>query len=233
MNTSLARSTVLGVFLAATGALAQGAPTGSSQVPTGSSQAPTGSTPAPADLPPQPPPADQPSPPPYPPPQPTYAAPYQPPPPAPPPSPGLVRQNAVGPRFAIIPGVFIPSNGSAGFSLGLEGGYGIDLGPVIVTPGLAFQGNWGGEFTAYTGLGIARVTLPLGPFGPFIEGGVGYGHVSGPLDYSSGNLAWRAGLGFIFFFSPRFAIGVDVRYDEIVDTPFKGWTFAPLILLAF
>jgi hypothetical protein len=238
MNTALARSTLLGVFLAATGPLAQGAPTGSTPGPTGSTQAPTGSTPLPADLPPQPQPADQPPPPAYPPPppaypppQPTYAAPY--PAPPPPPAPGLVRQNAVGPRFAIIPGIFIPSSGSAGFSLGLEGGYGLDLGPVIVTPGLAFQGNWGGDFTAYTGLAIARVTLPLGPFGPFIEGGLGYGHVSGPLDYSSGNLAWRAGAGFIFFFTARFAIGLDVRYDAIVDTPFKGWTFAPLILLSF
>jgi len=219
MNTTLARSTVLGVLIAATGVLAQGAPTGSTPGPTGSSPGPTGETPAPT-------PSgysQAPS---------AYGEPYAQPPP-PPPEPGLVRQNAVGPRFAIIPGVFIPSSGSAGFSLGLEGGYGFDLGPVIVTPGLAFQGNWGGDFTAYTGLAIARVTLPLGPFGPFVEGGVGYGHVTGPLDYSSGNLAWRAGAGFIFFFSPRFAIGIDVRYDAIVDTPFKGWTFAPLILLSF
>ena len=40
-------------------------------------------------------------------------------------------------------------------------------------------------------------------------------------------------LGFIFFFSPKFALGISVRYDQIVDTPYKGWTFAPLILLAF
>ena len=95
------------------------------------------------------------------------------------------------------------------------------------------QGNWGGEFTAYEALAGARVTLPLGSFGPFVEGALGYGHVSGPLDYSSGNLAWRAGVGFIFFFSPKFALGISVRYDQIVDTPYKGWTFAPLILLAF
>lgn len=230
MHTTPARWSVLGVFLLAAGAHAQGAPTGSTQEPTGSSpgptgstQAPTGSTPAPGAYPPPPPTySQQPS---------AYGEPSQPPPP--PPEPGLVRRYSVGPRFAIIPGVFIPSSGSAGFSLGVEGGYGLDLGPVIVTPGLSFQGNWGGDFTAYTGLAIARVTLPLGSFGPFVEGGIGYGHVTGPLNYSSGNLAVRGGAGFIFFFSPKFAIGLDVRYDAIVDTPFKGWTFAPLILLTF
>jgi len=234
MNTTLARSTLLGVFLAASAALAQGAPTGSTQGPTGSSQAPTGSTPMPADLPPQPPPqsVEPPPQPAYPPPPPPgYAAGY---PVAPPPEqPGLVRQYAVGKRFAIIPGVFIPSSGSAGFSLGLEFSYGIDLGPVIVAPGLSLQGNWGGSVTAYSGLANVRVTLPLGSFGPFVEGGLGYGHVSADPNYSSGNLAWRAGAGFIFFFSPHFAIGIDVRYDEVIDTPYKGWTFAPLILLAF
>ncbi len=64
-----------------------------------------------------------------------------------------------------------PLHGSAGFSLGLEGGYGFDLGPVIVTPVIGLQGNWGGDFTVYTGLGGLRVTLPLGTFGPFVEGG--------------------------------------------------------------
>lgn len=205
-----ARWTLAGAFLAASAALAQGAPTGSTQGPTGSSQAPTGYTQAPS----------------------SYGEPYQQP-VAPPPEPGLVRRYAVGPRFAIMPGVFIPSTGSAGFSLGLEGSYGFDLGPVIVSPGLSLQGNWGGDFTVYSGLVGARVTLPLGPFGPFIEGGIGYGHVGGPLNYSQGGLALRGGAGFIFFFSPNFAIGLAVRYDTIVDTPFHGFTFAPLILLAF
>lgn len=212
MKRTLARWTVLGALLTASGVLAQGAPTGSTQGPTGYSPAPTGDSQAPS----------------------VYSEPVPPPtPPPPPPSPGLVRRYAVGPRFAIIPGVFIPSNGSAGFSLGLEGGYGFDFGPVILTPAVALQGNWGGDFTVYSVLGGARLTLPLGSFGPFVEFGIGYGHVSGPLDYSKGGVALRGGAGFIYFFSPNFAIGIAVRYDAIADTLFKGWTFAPLILLAF
>src|SRR6516165_8045534 len=38
--------------------------------------------------------------------------------PEPPPQPSLVRRYSVGPRFLIAPGVFIPSSGSAGFTLG-------------------------------------------------------------------------------------------------------------------
>ncbi len=48
---------------------------------------------------------------------------------APPPAPSLVRQNSVGPRLIIAPGVFIPSSGSTGFTLGVVGGYGIDPAP--------------------------------------------------------------------------------------------------------
>jgi hypothetical protein len=151
----------------------------------------------------------------------------------PPPPPSLVRLNTVGPKFTIAPGVFIPSSGAAGFSLGVEGGYGFDLGPVIVTPGVSFQGNWSSDWTVYSGLGTVRVLFPIGNFGPFVEGGLGYGHASGALGYSQGGLAVRGGAGFIYFFSPQFALGLLVRYDTIIDTGFKGWTFAPTLLFHF
>ena len=153
--------------------------------------------------------------------------------PPPPPEPGLVRRYAVGPRFIIAPGVFIPSSGSAGFTLGVVGGYGFDMGPVILTPAVMAQGSWSGDWSVYEGLGGLRVTLPIGNFGPYIEGGLGYGHVGGPLGYSAGGLAVRGGAGFIMFFSPSFALGVSVTYDTIIDTPYKTWIIAPLILLAF
>ncbi|HUM10892.1 MAG TPA: hypothetical protein VLT82_08100 [Myxococcaceae bacterium] len=151
----------------------------------------------------------------------------------PPPEPSLVRRYAVGPRLIIAPGVFIPSTGSAGFTLGLAGGYGFDLGPVILSPGLMAQGSWSSDWNVYTGLGGLRVTLPLGNFGPYLEGGIGYGHVGGPHDYSAGGLALRCGAGFILFFSQSFALGLSVIYDTILDTPYKSWGIAPLILLAF
>jgi hypothetical protein len=82
-------------------------------------------------------------------------------------------------------------------------------------------------------MGGLRVTLPLGNFGPYIEAALGYGHVGGPLGYSAGGLAVRGGAGFILFFSPQFALGLGVTYDTIIDTPYKSWGIAPLILLAF
>jgi hypothetical protein len=155
--------------------------------------------------------------------------------PPPPPEPSLVRRYAVGPRFIIAPGVFIPSTGSAGFTLGIIGGYGFDLGPLILTPGVIGQGSWSSDWTVYSGLGGLRVTLPLGNFGPYVEAALGYGHVDRkePFSYSTGGLAVRGGAGFILFFSPSFALGLGVTYDTIVDTSFKTWTIAPIILLAF
>jgi len=175
---------------------------------------------------PGPPPAEEPG-------FPQYATPAPAPQYAPPPEPSPVRRYAVGPRFTIAPGVFIPSSGSAGFALGVEGGYGFDLGPVILTPNLAFQGDWSSDWNVYTGLAGVRATFPLGNFGPFIEGALGYGHVGGPFQYSSGGLAVRGGAGFIAFFGQSFGLGLLVRYDAIIDTPFKGWTIAPTILLTF
>jgi hypothetical protein len=146
---------------------------------------------------------------------------------------GLVRRYSVGLRLSIAPGVFFPSTGSAGFSLGLDGGYGVDLGPVVLIPGISAQGNWSSDWTVYAGLVGARLTVPLGNFGPYVETGLGYGHVGGPLNESAGGLAVRVGGGFIYFFSPTFALGVNVRYDTIVDTGFKSWTLGPTLLLSF
>jgi len=145
----------------------------------------------------------------------------------------LVRRYSVGPRLTIAPGVFIPANGSAGFALGVEGAYGFDLGPIILAPTLAFQGDWSHDWTVYSGLGGVRATMPIGIFGPFAEFALGYGHVDGPANHSTGGLAVRAGGGFMLFFSPSFALGLSVRYDAIVDTGFEGWTIAPILLISF
>jgi hypothetical protein len=144
---------------------------------------------------------------------------------APAPEPSLVRRYAVGPRLIIAPGVFIPSTGSAGFSLGIIGGYGFDLGPIILTPGVMGQGSWSSDWNVYSGLGGLRVTLPLGNFGPYVEAALGYGHVGGPSTTPPG--ARGAGAGFILFFSPSFALGLSVNYDTVVDTPYKTWIIAP------
>jgi hypothetical protein len=180
------------------------------------------------------------APPPGPPPEPppeygTSQAPVYVPPPqyAPAPEPSLVRQNSVGLRLVIAPGVFIPTTGSSGFTLGVVVGYGLDLGPVIVTPAVMFQGSWASNLSIYSGLGGARVTLPLGNFGPFVEAALGYGNVSGALNYSKGGLEIRVGGGFIYFFSRNFALGLTVDYDTITDTPYQTWIFAPTIVLAF
>jgi hypothetical protein len=112
-------------------------------------------------------------------------------------------------------------------------GYGLDLGPVIVTPAVMFQGSWASNLSIYSGLGGARVTVPVGNFGPFVEGALGYGQVNGPAGYSKGGLEIRVGGGFIYYFNRSFALGLTVDYDTITDTPYQTWIFAPTILLAF
>ena len=153
---------------------------------------------------------------------------------APPPEPSLVRQNSVGLRLIIAPGVFIPSTGSSGFTLGVVVGYGLDLGPVIVTPAVMFQGSWASNLSSLLRSSEAHGSpCPLGNFGPFVEAALGYGNVSGPAGYSKGGLEIRVGGGFIYFFSRSFALGLTVDYDTIIDTPYQTWIIAPTILLSF
>lgn len=143
----------------------------------------------------------------------------------------LVVAYNTGFRFSIAPGVFIPINGErVGFSIAGDLRYGIETGPVVVAPGVRLAGYFPSDLTVLAALVTTRVTLPLGPVGPYVVGGVGPGWVSEP---SRAGLAWLAGGGFMVHIGTRFGIGAEAIYQAITNTNFKALFVGPSLLFGF
>jgi hypothetical protein len=153
-------------------------------------------------------------------------------PPPPPPKIDLQREaiasHYAGFHLAIDPGVVF-GNGKAGFALALRLEYGIDTGSLIIAPGVAL-GAYFLDPNVYVGMPTVKLTLPIGWFVPFIEGGAGVGVVTQPSDTG---LALTGGGGFMIHASPNIAIGVDAGYETILGTDFGVITVGPVLALSF
>lgn len=140
----------------------------------------------------------------------------------------LVARGNTGFQASVAPGVVIV-NGDAGFSLGVRVGYGFDTGSLILVP----SGRFAGYFFDRTALAVMpslKVILPIDRWAPFIEGGVGYGHVSDP---SSNGAAYLAGGGLMVYIDPRFAVGAEAYYQGISGSDFNAVAFGPSFAAAF
>lgn len=136
-----------------------------------------------------------------------------------------------GLRFSIAPGIYIPTDGGrVGFSIAGDLRYGIELGPIVVAPGARVSGFFPSGFYALTGLATGRITVPLGPFGPYVLGGVGPGYISEP---SHTGLAYLGGGGLMIHFGQRFALGAEATYFGITGTSFRTLFIGPTLLLSF
>jgi hypothetical protein len=134
-------------------------------------------------------------------------------------------------RFMVAPGVFIPiRGGNAGFSLVGDLRYGFELGPTVLAPGARVGGYFTSGPKVFIGLATLRLTIPLGPVGPYVLGGVGPGYVSEP---SETGLAYVAGGGFMVHIGWSFAIGAEATYQAITDTKFAALFIGPALLLSF
>lgn len=134
-------------------------------------------------------------------------------------------------RFSIAPGVFIPTHGGdVGFSIAGDFRYGFELGPTVLAPGVRVAGYFPAGLNVLVALGTTRVTLPVGPVGPFLVAGVGPGYVSKP---SETGLAYLAGGGFMVHFGARFGLGAEATYQAITGTDFAALFVGPSVLLAF
>lgn len=136
-----------------------------------------------------------------------------------------------GLRVAIAPGVFIPTRGGrVGFFIAGDVRYGFRLGPVVLAPGLRPAAYFQSRQRIVTGLGTLRLTVPVGPVGPFIVGGVGPGWVRRP---SHVGVAYLGGGGFMVHVGTQFGFGVEATYQAITGTGFAALFVGPLLLLAF
>jgi hypothetical protein len=137
----------------------------------------------------------------------------------------------VGWRFSLAPGVIIPTNGGGvGWSLAGDLRYGFNLGQIILAPGGRLMGLFPAHATALAALATTRLTVPIGPVGPYVQAGVGPGWVSDP---SRAGLAWLAGGGFMVHFGVRFALGAEATYQAITGTGLNVLFVGPTFLVGF
>jgi len=145
--------------------------------------------------------------------------------------PSVVVAYNTGHRFSVAPGVFLPTDGGhVGFSIAGDYRYGIDVGPVVVAPGVRLAGYFPSGFVALTALATARITVPLGPVGPYVLGGIGPGYVSEPKQAGA---AYLGGGGLMVYIGRSFAIGAEASYLGITGTGFHALFIGPSLLLGF
>lgn len=145
----------------------------------------------------------------------------------------LVSLYNAGFQWGVSPGVVF-HDGDAGFYLGLRLGYGLDLDTIIVVPGVRLAGYFL-DPNVYVGMPVLKVVLPIGRFAPFVEGGVGYGHVDADDASQIGSqdgLALLGGGGFMIHF-PRIAFGAEAQYQVVTGTGFKGVGVGPILAIGF
>lgn len=101
---------------------------------------------------------------------------------------------------------------------------------MILVPGVHASGYFL-DPTVLIGMPMFRVVLPLNRFAPFVEGGVGVGHVGGPASQTGAALS--GGGGFMLHFTRSFALGAEATYQVITGTEFRGVAIGPIIAFAF
>jgi hypothetical protein len=133
-----------------------------------------------------------------------------------------------GLKLGLGPMLLFPNRegGPFGGGLDVDGRYGIKAGPTVIAPG----GLLGGYLISSRFIGVAmptlRVTVPLGPFAPYLVGGVGGGWISNP---SEGGVALLGGGGLMIHFGRIIAIGAELTYRAITGTEYNGFVLGPAI----
>jgi hypothetical protein len=138
----------------------------------------------------------------------------------------------LGLRFSVAPGILIPTTGGGkvGWFIAADGRYGFELGPTVLAPGLRLGAYFPSDNTVLIAMGTTRLTIPVGPVGPYVMGGLGPGYVDTP---STVGLAYQAGGGFMVHVGTRFAIGAEASYQAVTGTDFGALFIGPALLLAF
>jgi hypothetical protein len=124
--------------------------------------------------------------------------------------------------------VLLPDEGSAGGGLELSGRYGVPVGPTVMAPGARLGGYYLQERFIGMLMPTFRITLPLGPLAPFVQGGAGAGGLTNP---GEGGLAYLAGGGLMIHFGGVLSLGAEVNYEGITGTGFQVLSIGPTLVL--
>lgn len=143
----------------------------------------------------------------------------------------LVVAYNTGGQFNLAPGIFVPTRGGdIGFSLLASFGYGFEVGPTILVPGITLEGFFPSGYSVLATLGTAKLIFPIGAFAPFISGGAGPAWITEP---SENGTAVMMGVGFTYYFSQSFALGAQGSYQTITGTGFSLLSAGPILYLSF
>ena len=126
--------------------------------------------------------------------------------------------------------LFSQKTDSIGGGLDVDGRYGFQADPTILAPGARAAGYYIDKRFIGILMPTFRVTFPLGPFAPFLRGGVGGGFISNP---SEGGVALLGGVGFMIHFGDVLGLGAEATYQTITSTDFQVFGIGPLISIAF
>lgn len=127
-------------------------------------------------------------------------------------------------QILLTPGIVFANDKKAGVFLGARAGWGVDLGSVIVVPGVRLAGYFT-DPAAYVGMPIGKLILPMGRFAPFIEAGAGIGHVTSPRQTAA---SLFAGGGVMVHFSEALGLGAGASYEVITSTAFDALGIGPV-----
>lgn len=129
--------------------------------------------------------------------------------------PDATHEALKGLNWRVTPGVFVPLDaGSAGFLLSDHIGYGIDLGKLIISPGLSVPFFFIENNFSLAVAGEVQAYMPLGPVAPYAQIAAG---AFVPTNVGSAGFFFRGGAGIIWFANSYFGIGAELSYNRAGD----------------
>lgn len=120
------------------------------------------------------------------------------------------------------------ADGSTGVGLELSARYGIPAGPFIVAPGARIGGYYIAERLIGVAMPTGRLTIPIGPLAPFVQGGAGVGGLTNPGD---GGFAWLFGGGLMIHTKGALSFGAEINYSGITGTGLEVLSVGPVIMI--
>jgi hypothetical protein len=131
---------------------------------------------------------------------------------------GFVKTTGIAILFA---------DGSTGVGLELSARYGIPAGPFILAPGARIGGYYIAERLLGVAMPTGRLTIPLGPLAPFVQGGAGIGGLTNP---GNGGFAWLFGGGLMIHTNGPLSFGAEVNYSGVTSTGVEVLSVGPVIM---
>ncbi len=155
---------------------------------------------------------------------------------------GSAKSAAKGFHLEMGPQLLIPTDGGPmGGGLDVEARYGIGISDhFVIGPGARASGYIISSQAVALLTPVVRLSFPIGPVGPYLFGGGGFGFrgrlkdvVGEDDDYRNKGLALLGGAGLMIHLGPILGVGAEASYETILKTDFKVFALKPMIEFFF